>query len=302
MKDFDPKRLSCFTAYLLASFLAFAWLESAVTRKANLLNQAKLTLPNNHGMPKILHSFPNLADKWMKNTASTGTAQVWLLGTSISLLGFNPCSNPNTANYSRSAAYYGDMLFWATEAASKNDAVNTMVIEVSLAKKPTPRAESPDMRSRVFFMSMIELLSKRTYHSAQTDGGSCASPFSLENRIIRPILIPESEILRNRGLDFFDRSNALGDWCSESSDRHLIFFLPPYNPKVVSQQKLKPTLDRLQEKLKVQAKIFQQRHPTCRISFHVAEASPSDSAAWIDANHFRPSLGNRLLEELLSLR
>ncbi len=300
MQRSEPLGPVRFGGAVLAIFLLGVLATDFVTRQADVLNQSRHRLPTTQGLPRVLHSYPALANTWLANTAAASDAETWVIGTSISLYGFDPCSLPNTANFSRSSGIMQDAVQWAGKAARDNPSVQTIVLELSLGEA---RVNSFDMGPRAMdvWLAVWKLSAVDAWNASAPEAGSCASPFSDADRPLRQINLPPPSVLRERSDDILDLSGDLGAWCAAEPGRRVVFFQPPMNPVVeTAQPELPAALAGVTPVLAALVEDFVVRNPGCNASFTDLKAPRATPEDWIDANHFRPSLGNRLLGGLLA--
>jgi hypothetical protein len=304
MKGFEPLRPVLFTALALMAFFAATVFERLVIGAADVLNDAGARMPAHQGLPRALHRFPALADRWLENTARAGEAETWILGTSISLYGFDPCRVANAASYARSAAQFGDMLDWATRAANANDHVRTIVLELSLGEITAPARDVLGNRAALLALSLRKMASGRGDEPVPPGAAravSCASPFPDADRDLRqlPLLSPSEAFSRAEAAA--QRSERLADWCAQAPGRRIVFHLPPANPAAIAAQPdLRSTLDALRASLESQIGSLARRHPDCRMAFHAPGAAGSHPRDWQDAVHFRSDFGTGLLNNMLA--
>lgn len=300
MKDFDARRLVLFTVAVLGSFVAFVSMETAVTRHANLLNTQRLTLPLDQGVPQLLLGRKSMADTWLRNTASASTAETWILGTSISLIGLDPCRLTNAASFARYGTEFADMLLWAEQAAQANQKVRTLIVELSLGEPHAPPPDNSGLRAKTFLLSLQEIaaVGERPVPGARHQ--SCASTFVHRPGPPPPIKMLTSEQLATRSGIVLEAAAKLARWCAAADERRLILYVPPINPAAYQAQ---PGLDAMvvdmNNKLGTVVSELSHRNPGCRLSFHTPSAAEAMEDEWINYNHFWASFGDRLLEDML---
>jgi hypothetical protein len=300
MKDFDAQRLFLFAAVVLGTFLAFVGLGTAVTRHADILNSRLVTMPVDQGLPQPLQGYPSLANAWLSNTASASTAQVWILGTSISLMGLDPCSMPATANFARSSAQVRDMLKWAGQAAQANDHVRTLIVELSLAEPQASVRDNVGRRALTLVLSLQKIAAGPARTVTSGPDRSCVSFLDDADRPLLPVPILSRDQLVSHSRAALEAAAGVARWCAADAGRRLIFHLPPVRPVVVETQPgLDAALADVTETMKTLVADLARQNPDCRVSFHAPSGAGSTADDWMDNLHFRTSLGGRLLGDML---
>ncbi|QIE42976.1 hypothetical protein G5B39_13040 (plasmid) [Rhodobacteraceae bacterium SC52] len=299
MKISEPLGPLCFLCILIAFFGVAVAATEILRARANVLNETTRVLPETQGLPGPLHYYPKQANAWLENTASASQAEVWVIGTSVSLRGFDPCATSGMANFSRSAADITAAARWAGKAATENPHIETIVLELSLSE-PDMNLDADASRTINFVLALQKFLQGEEWVATPDDSGSCANPFSNRYFPFKPVSTPDLDRLRSRKSGFLDNARGLGDWCAAEGNRRIIFHLPPLNPVVYRRQpELEPVMKEVSDILSTLVQDFTALHPACNAVFRAPDADASTPEDWMDGLHFRPSFGTPYLESLL---
>lgn len=273
----------------------------AVAVVANIGNFGIEAQDKDERLPDPLYESERLSALWFMNAAKASTTPVWIIGTSISMRGFDTCSLDGFSNFSRPGQTIADVLNWLPEALRSNSRVRHVFIEVSAEAGGLEAGVGIDLHHGRFWPNLSFELAVKSLE-ALLSGNSvvhCVPPPLERRHDLMPwtphMQAGQTQAALNKML------GAMAPWCAASPQNQVVLFLPPWFREPELPPRIGETLRNFRTEVKREARALRSLVPECAVT--VYEMQPPDGYAleqWMDFRHFGPALGRRMLRRMLT--
>lgn len=301
MSGSDRGRIFRFVASFALTFAAGGALLLAVAVVANLGNFGVEVQDKDARLPDPLYESESLSALWFMNAAKASTTSAWIVGTSISMRGFDTCSLDGFSNFSRPGQTIADLLNWLPAALRSNSRVRHVFIEVSAEAGEREAGAGIDLRNGRFWPNLSFELAVKSLE-ALISGNSAArcAPPPLERRHDLMPWTPHMEAGQIQSA-LQKMLRAMAPWCAASPQNQVVLFLPPWFREPELPPRIGETLRDFRAEVKSEGRALRSLVPECAVA--VYEMQPPDGYAleqWMDFRHFGPALGRRMLRRMLT--
>ncbi|WP_330203334.1 hypothetical protein [Cyanobacterium sp. Dongsha4] len=192
-----------------------------------------------------------------------------------------------------------------TENLFDNKSISTLLIEIAWMK-PEKHQKELSLASLLFGLQTTKtsfeiLINSRSDNNTFTTLNCFPVGYS-------PLLFTEitqedktrfdsNKLLSVEQLEFYSQSiRKIINICDEKRSKiKIVFFMAPNLRKTVSEKKVNQFIEFLRQDLK------NYSNTSCQVAIApYLYNSPDDFSNWFDANHFKPSIGNEYLKQLLN--
>ena len=305
----DRRSTIRFFAGAAVVFLIFAALQGILRQTVDLTNAARRPLGDRTIIPETLAYREGLAAQWLRNTASSAASATWVIGSSISLYGIDPCDFDTVSNYSRPTQNLHEVSAWLPGALARNKAVKHVAIEVSIGTADrNARSERTGPAAKLagifdgerLWLSVKHLLSRWTQSGTGAPAQRVCAPrlhFAWRKPAAKEVL-PDPGFTK---LSIADAVAAVAPWCAAAKGNAVTFFLPPVFDASVIDAAETETGFAYRGFLRTEFDNQARDNPGCDLTFvDLSAEGLRDRSVWYDQRHYRPEFGVQLVSRYLS--